>query len=148
MASPEEILDLAWDALHQKFREQGFGHFNKSERLWYELVGLRGEIGNGGILQFFYNYGADHISLVLEGLKTIGAEGTLVFVEEVAKIFEGAKPNTRANRIALMEDWSDDEYPDEFWEDIDHRLWTQIADLDNKLDVFAFEQRIAEIPRE
>ncbi|MFP5115214.1 DMP19 family protein [Bacillaceae bacterium C204] len=68
-----EEWEQRWNQLFDKYEEKGYLSFSSDERIWFNVRGLIDAIENGGLISFYYNYGADYLDDTLEDLQKIDA---------------------------------------------------------------------------
>jgi hypothetical protein len=56
----EDIIQADWKKLCQKMEQTGVTSLDGNERIWINVDGLIGDVNGGGLISFFYNYGADY----------------------------------------------------------------------------------------
>ena len=117
--------------------EQGFDTLNESEKTYYSVNCLSGEVFNGGFIQYFDNSAGEHYKYAELGLIQLEATDSLRLLREARKIVFGANrvPTDKKLRLAAtsFEGVSEalDKLDDEFCKDCDR--------LGDKLENFAVE---------
>lgn len=69
--------------------DPGLGSLSTAHRHYFAVGMLEGEVYNGGFDQFFSNSSGAYFGLATEGLRVLGAEGTLRILQEAARVLFG-----------------------------------------------------------
>ena len=135
------------DRVHKT--DDGLEGLNSSEKLYFVLGVLDGEVYNGGIHQFFSNSSGEYYQYAVDGLLEIKAFTTLRLLSRAKDLlfFDADPPTNRAERNELLR-----EYPDNIegcdWanelEAIDTAYYEDPDLLGEKLEAFARDQRLVE----
>jgi len=129
-----EDWEQRWNQLFEKYDEKGYLSFSSDERIWFNIRGLIDAIENGGLISFYYNFGADHLDETLEDLKKINANEVINMLEKVNELFQnGTPPKDIDNRNEIIDSW-DGQY-EELLESLDERFFNELQEtLEIKLD--------------
>src|SRR5580658_9571121 len=83
------------------------------ERIWYNIQALKDAVDNGGLISYYYNDGANHLSETIADLKTIGADNIVALLQQVNQLFpdevSALSINERNNVISTWEDGAFDD---------------------------------------
>jgi hypothetical protein len=131
-----------WRQLHSKVYSEGGGFhtLTKTEKTYWALNLLEGEVYNGGFDQFFHNSSGSHYLLVTEGLKALGAEQSLSLLHKAKQILfadRGVPENTTERRTLLL-DLFPESTPDSL-NALDDAYWKNPDQLGEKLETFALQ---------
>jgi hypothetical protein len=78
------------------------------ERIWYNVQGLMQDIANGGLISYYYNYGADHLYETMADLQTIGAGKIIELLQKINELFPDGIPGSDINeRNNVISNWED-----------------------------------------
>lgn len=100
-------------------KENGFDSLTKEEKLYYSVGVFEGEVYNGGMETFFWNSSGELYAEVIEGLKVLKADNSLLLLKQAAKILfgEGVPPEVRFQRWeAMKQSPQDEDAPRPEWE--------------------------------
>jgi len=131
--------EQAWAGVCDRISAAGYDALSPSERDWVNLRSLIDSIENGGLISFFYNSGADHLTDCLESLRRIEAPRVLQEVQRVSALFSGGVPANINERNDLINSWADSPQSaeiDALLEDVDDRLMPMMDELETKLSNF------------
>ena len=81
-----------WRNLVIKCEEQGYESLSENERIWYNIRVLIDSVGNGGIVSFYYNSGADNLTETLEDLSKLKANKISKILQQVNNLFPNGNP--------------------------------------------------------
>ena len=83
---------------------QGFGGLSQTEKTYFAVTCLIGEVYNGGFDQFFSNSSGEFYGLALDGLFEIEAEASAALLEQAKEVLFGHSPVPidRAKRNEIM----------------------------------------------
>lgn len=129
-----EDWEQRWNQLFDKYEEKGYLSFSLDERIWFNVRGLIDAIENGGIISFYYNYGADYLDDTLEDLKKIDAIEVVHLLQKVNELFpNGNPPKDIDERNEVIDSW-DGQY-EELLETLNERFYNELQEnLEIKLD--------------
>ncbi|SMQ80584.1 protein of unknown function [Bacillus sp. OV166] len=129
-----EEWEQLWNQLFDKYEEKGYLSFSSDERIWFNVRGLIEAIENGGLISFYYNYGADYLDDTLEDLKKIDAIEVVHLLQKLNELFpNGNPPKDIDERNELIDSW-DGQYNDLF-EELDKKFYNEQQEtLEIKLD--------------
>lgn len=82
-----------WKKLFEKLDVEGYKSFTPDERIWYNVRGVVDSIGNGGIISFYYNHGADTLDDTIEDLHKLNASNVVELFKKINKFFPNGKPS-------------------------------------------------------
>jgi Domain of unknown function (DUF4375) len=80
-----------WFSLVKKESEAGFQALSESEKIYFALSCLVGEVYNGGFDQFFSNLSGAMYGYALSGLLDVEAHGTAALLEEAKDVLFGSQ---------------------------------------------------------
>lgn len=95
----------AWQALCDKWNEQGYDALSHGEKVWLNIRGVIDAVNDGGLAAYFYNTYADHYEDCLAALTELGAADVRARLEEVHGWFPGVLPPDRVARTEAMGAW-------------------------------------------
>jgi hypothetical protein len=129
-----EDWEQRWNQIFEKYDEKGYLSFNLDERIWFNVRGLIDVIENGGLISFYYNYGADHLDDILEDLKKIDAIDVINILQKVNELFPNAiPPKDIDKRNEVIDSW--DGMYEAVLESLDERFYNELQEnLEIKLD--------------
>jgi len=81
-----------WEKLVEKSLDKGYESLSADERIWYNVRTLIDAADNGGLISFYYNYGADHLDETVSDLKHIGSSEVIHIIEQINALFPKALP--------------------------------------------------------
>jgi hypothetical protein len=96
-----------WSELCDKLSAAGYDTLSPSEKDWVNLRNLIDSIENGGLISYFYNSGADHLSDCLDALQRIRAPQVLKEVQKVCALFTAGVPADIDARNQVINSWAD-----------------------------------------
>lgn len=119
----------------------GFPTLSGSEKLYWVVNVLEGEVYNGGFDQYFWNSSGAHYLLTLEGLNTLGAGRSLSLLQEAKRTLfgKGRVPEDTAERRDLLRALFPERMP-EALNSLDKAYWENPDDLGGKLERFAVQE--------
>ncbi|MCT1400976.1 DMP19 family protein [Paenibacillus sp. p3-SID867] len=91
-----ELLLAVGDKIHEKYYETGFQELTESEQVIFCMMGLEGEVNNGGFDQFFLNSSSKYKVETLDSLRRINASYTASLLEEAIRVVED--PNLQGEK--------------------------------------------------
>lgn len=122
-----------WQKLFEKLDAEGYERLTPDEKTWYNVRGVIDSIGNGGIISFYYNHGADTLDDTMEDLQKLNASEVVNLLKQVNVLFPNGKPSNDVDeRNEIIDSW-DGEHEDLF-ETLDERFYILESDLELKLD--------------
>lgn len=134
----EDLNCIITDIVSRK----GVEALNKFERVVWDILELKYEVGNGGFMQFFSNCGGNW-KRTLDALQLVKATDLCELFKRVCSVFPGGKPNDKEevwdqlSKIIEQDDsFSWDEADSEFYDltdslqDIIWKFWTLCRDLE------------------
>ncbi len=124
-----------WEALCDKYGEQGYDALSSPEKVWVNVRQLIDETENGGLIAYFYNPGADTLADCLVALDTLGAKEVKREVERVVALFPGGVSEDIDERNEVIETW-DDEKTEELLEKVDEKLYSLFEGLESSLEKY------------
>jgi hypothetical protein len=138
---------LYWQDLVRRVHKtpEGFGGLRTEEQTYYAVSCLIGEVYNGGFDQFFSNSSGGHYLLVLDGLRTLGADATAALLLEVKQVLfaDRAVPIDREDRIELMPTVKSESAAE--WgklEALDKAFWADPDKLGERCQAYAHANRL------
>lgn len=125
-----------WENIVDKCENEGYDKLTHDERIWYNIRSLIDTVDNGGIISFYYNYGADYLEETIEDLKKIEAQEIIGLIEQVNRLFPNSIPSRDIDeRNRIISSWDDEDKDlDNFFENIDNRFYELEEELELKLN--------------
>ncbi len=126
----------SWENLVTKCENEGYGKLTSDERVWYNIRSLIDAVDNGGVISFYYNYGANYLNETLEDLKKIEAQEVIGLVEQVNGLFPNSMPPRDIDdRNSIINSWDDEGKDlDALFESVDNRFYELEEELELKLE--------------
>lgn len=126
----------SWENLVTKCENEGYDKLTSDERVWYNIRSLIDAVDNGGVISFYYNYGANYLNETLEDLKKIEAQEVIGLVEQVNGLFPNSMPPRDIDdRNSIINSWDDEGKDlDGLFESIDNRFYELEEELELKLE--------------
>lgn len=88
--------------------ERSFNSLTVPELTYVTVQALVVSIQNGGLISYYYNAYADHLTDCMESLRRIGATDMLRLVEAMNSLFGGAVPMAVDDRNDVINSWDGD----------------------------------------
>lgn len=125
-----------WENLVDKCENEGYDKLTSDERIWYNIRSLIDAVDNGGVISFYYNYGADYLHETLEDLKKIEAQEVIGLIEQVNGLFPNSiPPRDIDERNSIINSWDEEcKDLDDLFESIDNRFYALEEELELKLE--------------
>ena len=122
--------------------DTGFDSLTDSEKLYYAVSVLSGEVYNGGFVQYFDNSSGEHYLIAEKGLKTLNATNSLNFLQQAKRASFGNKPVPvdRAERYQIIRNAG----ADDVLNNLDNEFYKDLDGLDSKLEEFAVKMKLVE----
>ena len=99
-----EVLQPVADAAFRRRASVGFDRLSEEEQTVILVWAVEGEVGNGGLDQFYFNSSGDFAAETVEALRRIGAGRTAELVERANRLFPTQlPPRQRAARVAELD---------------------------------------------
>lgn len=126
----------SWENLVTKCENEGYDKLTSDERVWYNIRSLIDAVDNGGVISFYYNYGANYLNETLEDLKKIEAQEVIGLVEQVNGLFPNSMPPRDIDdRNSIINSWDDEGKDlDALFESVDNRFYELEEELELKLE--------------
>lgn len=108
-----ELLLAVGDKIHEKYYKTGFQELTESEQVIFCMMGLEGEVNNGGFDQFFLNSSSKYKVETLDSLRRINASYTASLLEEAIRVVEdpnlqgekdGENTDIQSERLNVLDD--------------------------------------------
>jgi hypothetical protein len=125
-----------WKSLIDKFDAEGYDKLTSDERIWFNVRSLIDEVDNGGLISFYYNYGADYLQETIEDLRKLESKEVVALIEKINKLFPNSMPPRDIDeRNDIISSW-DDEVNDlnDLLENVDNEFYAQEEELELKLE--------------
>jgi hypothetical protein len=106
----------------------GYLSFSSDERIWFNVRGLIEAIENGGLISFYYNYGADYLDDTLEDLKKIDAIEVVHLLQKVNELFPNGNPPKALDELNEVIYSRDEQYNDLF-EELDKTFYNEQQEI-------------------
>ena len=105
----------------------------EDERIWFNTQSLIHAVNDDGLISFYYNYGADHLSDTMTDLKALGADEVVTILQEINQLFPEGLPSTDIEeRNDAMDTWDEDEV-NPLLDKLDEMFYHAEAKLENQL---------------
>ena len=125
----------SWEALVDKWRQQGHGSLSGPEKVWFNVRALVDAITNGGLVSYYYNSGADTLPDCLIALERIGAVELKSTVERMNALFPGGVvPADLEARNSVISSWPDDGAKDAALERLDNEAMPLLDSVERRLE--------------
>ena len=119
-----------WEKLVNKTNEN-LNSLSKEERVWFTVQVLIDVVDNGGMISFFYNYGADYYKETIEDLRILNQKKIIKLLEKIGKVcFKNNIPKDIEKRNEIINSFPDDGKLNKKLERIDNEFYK----LENKLE--------------
>ena len=129
-----------WEELIIKYTLKGYESFDSDERIWFNIRSLIDAVDNGGIISFYYNYGADYMDETLEDLGKIGAREVMQILEKVNRLFPNGKPSKDIDeRNEVIDTFEEDDSLKALFESLDEEFYALEEELEAKLDTIVIK---------
>ncbi|WP_379133673.1 DUF4375 domain-containing protein [Paenibacillus sp. sgz500958] len=129
-------LQPHWEKLVQKAEEVSLKGLTEPERIWYTTRVLIDSVGDGGIISFYYNTGADDLEETMEDLKKIKADKIIKLLEKVNNLFpNGQVPKDIDERNDIISSW-EDERIESLLESLDDKFIEHQEYLEKKVEPY------------
>lgn len=129
-----------WKSLVHRFYKTplGFDGLTADEKLYYSVSILKGEVYNGGFMQFFDNSSGGLFREAVTGLEVLGAYRSLDILLQASKIvFHGELPPADWEERRKILNYSDSESLSQVLDGFDESFYEDSDSLDEKLIQFA-----------
>lgn len=125
-----------WENIVDKCENEGYEKLTSDERIWYNIRSLIDTVDNGGLISFYYNYGADYLEETIEDLQKIGAQEVIKLLEQINMLFPNSVPPSDIDeRNLIIDSWGNEcENLDDLLEGIDNRFYELEYELESKLE--------------
>jgi hypothetical protein len=124
-----ELLKPIVDAAFRRYETTPLPDLSEVEQTVMLVWSLRGEVGNGGFDQFYFNSSGDYAAETVRALETIGAKQTAALVSEGNRLFPTQPvPTDRERRIAELDTFSDS--VTDTWDRLERVFYTDPDRLD------------------
>ena len=130
-------LELVNRVYHTK---EGFAGISPTEKTYYAVCCLVGEVYNGGFDQFFSNSTGDMYGLALNGLFELEADATAAILIQAKEVLFGSKPVPvdQSKRLKLMPTITKDGMPEsEKLDELDTAFYADPDKLGERCKAFA-----------
>ena len=126
--------------------DPGLGSLSETQRHYFAVGVLEGEIYNGGFDQFFSNSTGAYYALAIEGLEKLKAETSLRLLQDAAQLLfgESGPPSDRQTRWDAMQRFSEAQGNADALDALDRLFWADPDQLGEKLAAFAQQSGILE----
>ena len=130
----KSLLDFQkeWEKLVDK-ANYDYGSLSAGERIWFNIEILISSVDNGGLINHYYNSGADRNAETIEDLQTLGFPNICDLLNKINSWFPNGYPSRdiqERNKVIL--NWQEGEY-DELLELYDKELCSIEKDIQRKL---------------
>jgi hypothetical protein len=131
------LLKERWFAVCDRYQRLGYPALSGPETVWVSVRVLIDAVENGGLISYFYNYGADSLAECVAALDVLGARSVREEMERVCALFPGGVPATVEGRNEVIDSWPDnDEEIDGILGGVDERLMPMMPKLEARLHQF------------
>jgi len=87
-----------------------YDSLTRDERIWYNVQCYAAQFNNGGPVDFYVNYGAEHYRETMEDLVTLGFDDIANMIAQMNALFPGGPSPDIEERNAVVSSWRDDDY--------------------------------------
>jgi hypothetical protein len=111
---------------------EDYSSLTPPERVWFNVQSLIGQVGNGGLVSYYYNSYADHVFETIDDLLTLGKKDIAHLLEEMNALFPGcdiAKDFDGRNEI--ISSWN--ERHDQLLKELDDEFFQKDDELEKVL---------------
>jgi hypothetical protein len=123
-----------------RFWDAPFSDLSIPERVFKVVWGLKGQIDNGGLWQYYFNDSGDHAHFAPEALRAIGAVSVSQIIESANALFGASgPPQQREHRQEVIEALG--ESAQSAWSTLDNRFFETAADLDALLATYVLTHK-------
>jgi hypothetical protein len=139
-----ELFDYieAWKRLVDKAFGDGYDTLSVEEKVWFNAQSLVQAIGDGGLISYYYNSGADTLADCLSSLEALGATELKGLLDQVNSLFPGGVPTNINQRNAIISSWPDDGRMDEFLDGIEERAAAEVENLEQQLVAYIQQHQL------
>lgn len=131
-----DVLQPHWERLVEKVEKVGHEALTESERIWYTTRVLTDSVGDGGIISFYYNTGADDLEETMEDLKKIKADKIIKLLEKVNDLFPNGQVSKDIDeRNDIINSW-EDEKTENLLESLDEKFFELEEYLEKKVEPY------------
>lgn len=124
-----------WKKLFGKLEIEGYNNLTPDERTWYNVRGVIDSIGNGGIISFYYNHGADNLDDTIEDLHKLNASNIVELLKKVNQLFPIGKPSKNIDERNEVINLLNEELEFvELIETLDDKFYVLENELEHKLE--------------
>lgn len=125
-----------WENIVDKCENEGYDKLTADERIWYNIRSLIDAVDNGGVISFYYNYGADYLQETIEDLKKIEVQEVIALIEQVNRLFPNSIPPRYIDeRNRIINSWYDEDKDlDDLFESINNKFYELEEELELKLE--------------
>jgi len=132
-----------WRSLTSKVHEsaEGFDGLTQTEKTYFAIGCLIGEVYNGGHEQYFFNHSGSMYGAALAGLLELEALETAALLQRAKELLFGDAPvpiDTGVRRSFLR---ARDQSPPEL-EDVDKAFWKNDESLDKRCEKYAHDHQL------
>jgi len=131
--------EITLSKFHQDWVEiadKGFADYDsltRDERVWFNIQGLIGDVGNGGLISHYFNSGADKNGETIEDLNFLGQKEIAGILERINKLFPGGHVSKDIDeRNDIISNWPDGQH-DDLLKDLDNEFYGREKDLELRL---------------
>jgi hypothetical protein len=129
-----EVWRPYWTKLVEKCEKVSYENLTEEERIWYNLRNLIDSVGNGGLISFYYNYGADHLKETMDDLGKLKAEKVVKMLNKINDLFPNSQPSKDIDkRNEVINTW-EDEKTNNMLEKLDDKFYEFEEKLEEKLE--------------
>jgi hypothetical protein len=134
------------DLVHRVYETpEGFDGLAVSERVYYAVCCLMGEVYNGGFDQFFSNSTGSLYGYALTGLLDMEADSSAALLTQAKEVLFGAQlvPTDQGDRLRLMPTVQSDSCPaSEQLERLDEAFYADPDGLGERCEIYAARHRL------
>ena len=133
--TPEKKTFIDFQSDWERLVYKGYKDYNsltRDERVWFNIEILIGDVDNGGLLDHYYNSGANRNSETIEDLIFLGFDDIADLLKEINQLFPDNQPSKDIHkRNEVISNWSA-EYGFRFYE-IDQIFYGRENELEQEL---------------
>lgn len=121
---------------------QDYSSLTPPERVWFNVQGLIGQVGKGGLVSFYYNSYADYVCETIEDLLILGQKSIAHLLEQMNALFPGCDiAKDFSGRNEIIASW--DERIEQLLDDYDDEYFQRDEELEKVLIEYIIKNNLA-----
>lgn len=129
-----EVERKYWKKLVERYSSKGYEILTIDERIWFNVRCLIDAVDNGGLISFYYNYGADYLLQTMEDLEMLRATDVIKLLDKINILFPGGMPSRNHDeRNEVINSWEDGQF-DDLLEELDDKFYSLEEQLEADLE--------------